>query len=82
MTENPNDFGAEVSQDDPAIGDVPGGVDVAGDLRPDGDVLATSEATGTVYDETGAPATTPHDEVPDEEDLSGPNAGTSATTEE
>lgn len=82
MTENPNDYGAEVSQDDPPIGDVPGEVEDAGDLRPDGDVLATSDETGTVYDETGAPATTPHDEVLNEGDLAGPNAGTSATTEE
>ena len=82
MTENPNDYGAEVSQDDPPIGDVPGDVEDAGDLRPDGDLLATSDETGTVYDETGAAAITPYDEVPADEDLSGPNVGTSAMTEE
>jgi hypothetical protein len=82
MTDSPDEYGAQVSQDDPPIGDVPAEEENAGDHVPTEQVAGTSDETGTVYDATGEPETTPHDEVPNEEDLSGPNAGTSATTEE
>jgi hypothetical protein len=81
MTEHPDQFGAALSQDDPAFG-APSDEENPGDHRPDEQTAGMSEDTGTVYDATGETETTPHDEVPTEEDLDGPNAGTSATTDE
>jgi hypothetical protein len=57
-----SEFGAELTQDDAFIGDAPAGDANPGDYMSN-DQQVVSEDTGTVYDSTGEPETTPHDEV-------------------
>ncbi|MGN6132177.1 MAG: hypothetical protein ACTHOK_17695 [Nocardioidaceae bacterium] len=79
-----DEYGAEVTQDDPVPGAAPAGEANPGDYMS-GETEGVSEDTGTVYDSEGEPEATPHDVAPetdDPTDPAGPNAGTSATADD
>lgn len=87
MTGQQEGFGAEETQDDPV------GTDETfteeenpGDYAPGGRTGGVSEDTGVIYDNTGEPEATPHDELLDEgedaESAPGVNAASSGGTEE
>ncbi len=83
MSQN-DDYGAELSQDDPVPGQGPVGEANPGDYQS-GETEGVSEDTGTVYDREGEPEATPHDVTLDSDDPTdptGPNAGTSATADD
>jgi hypothetical protein len=79
-----NEYGAELTQDDPVPERAPAGETNPGDYMS-GEAEGVSEDTGTVYDREGEPEATPHDAALDSDDPTdpaGPNAGTSATAED
>ncbi len=80
-----NEYGAELSQDDPVPEEAPIERTSAGDYQAEEAEGGVSDDTGTVYGHEGEPETTPHDLVTDADDPTdptGPNAGTSATADE
>lgn len=83
MSQN-DEYGAELSQDDPVPEQAPVSEANPGDYMA-GETEGVSEDTGTVYDRDGEPEATPHDaalDADDPTDPAGPNAGTSATADE
>ena len=85
MTKSSDEYGAEQTQDDAFFGEPPAGDANPGDYMSNDQQGGVSEDTGTVYDQEGVPEATPHDEAPNEDDPTdptGPNAGTSAVSDE
>lgn len=83
MSQN-DEYGAELSQDDPVPEQARVNEANPGDYRA-GETEGVSEDTGTVYDRDGEPEATPHDaalDTDDPTDPAGPNAGTSATAQD